>query len=41
VPIVEQAGGKFTAIDGPLTADTSSVLATNKKLHEEVISQLN
>ncbi len=28
VPIVEQAGGKFTAIDGPLTAETSSVLAS-------------
>jgi histidinol-phosphatase len=36
VPIVEQAGGKFTALDGPLTADTSSVLATNGKLHQEV-----
>ena len=34
VPIVEQAGGKLTALDGPLTADTSSVLATNGKLHE-------
>ena len=33
VPIVEQAGGKLTALDGPLTADTSSVLATNGKLH--------
>ena len=33
VPIVEQAGGKFTALDGPLTAETSSVLATNGKLH--------
>ena len=33
VPIVEQAGGKLTAIDGPLTPDTSSVLASNGKLH--------
>lgn len=33
VPIVEQAGGKLTALDGPLTAETSSVLATNGKLH--------
>jgi histidinol-phosphatase len=33
VPIVEQAGGKLTAIDGPLTAETSSVLATNGQLH--------
>jgi histidinol-phosphatase len=36
VPIVEQAGGKFTALDGPLTADASSVLATNGKLHQVV-----
>ena len=34
VPIVEQAGGRFTAIDGPLTEETSSVLATNGKLHD-------
>jgi len=33
VPIVEQAGGKLTALDGPLTAETSSVLASNGKLH--------
>jgi len=41
VPIVEQAGGKFTAIDGPLTADTSSVLASNGKLHAVVTAALN
>ncbi len=34
VPIVEIAGGKFTALSGPLTAETSSVLATNSKLHD-------
>ena len=33
VPIVEQAGGTFGAIDGPLTEASSSVLATNGKLH--------
>jgi len=33
VPIVEAAGGSFTAIDGELTSETSSVLATNSKLH--------
>ncbi|MFM6980132.1 MAG: histidinol-phosphatase [Micrococcales bacterium] len=33
VPIVEQAGGEFSAIDGELTEQTSSVLATNSKLH--------
>lgn len=40
VPIVEQAGGRFTAIDGPLTEDSSSVLATNSKLHDTVMSKL-
>lgn len=34
VPIVEQAGGEFSAIDGPLTEASSSVLATNGPLHE-------
>ena len=33
VPIVEQSGGKLTALDGPLNAETSSVLASNGKLH--------
>lgn len=41
VPIVELAGGKFTALDGPLTAETSSVLATNGKLHAAVSAELN
>jgi histidinol-phosphatase len=40
VPIVEQAGGTFTAIDGPLTEASSSVLATNGKLHETVLDVL-
>jgi histidinol-phosphatase len=34
IPIVELAGGKFTALDGDLTEHTSSVLATNGRLHE-------
>jgi histidinol-phosphatase len=34
VPIVEQAGGEFSALEGPLTANSSSVLATNGKLHK-------
>jgi histidinol-phosphatase len=34
VPIVEQAGGRFSAIDGELAESTSSVLATNGLLHE-------
>jgi histidinol-phosphatase len=33
VPIVEQSGGSFSALDGELTAETSSVLATNGLLH--------
>ena len=33
VPIVEQAGGKLTDLSGELTEQTSSVLATNGKLH--------
>ena len=37
VPIVEQAGGTFTALSGPLTESSSSVLATNGKLHSQVI----
>ena len=41
VPIVEQAGGKLTALDGPLTTETSSVLATNGKLHSLATAALN
>ena len=40
VPIVEQAGGTFTAIDGPLTEATSSVLATNGRLHDTLLDTL-
>ena len=40
VPVVEQAGGRLTALDGPLTADTSSVLATNGKLHAAATAAL-
>ncbi len=40
VPIVEQAGGQFSAFEAPLTQATSSVLATNGKLHSAVQSQL-
>lgn len=38
VPIVEQAGGQFTSLEGPLTSESSSVLATNGKLHEAATS---
>ena len=40
VPIVENAGGRFSAIDGELTEETSSVLATNGLLHEQTIGML-
>ena len=41
VPIVEQAGGQFSAFNGPLTETTSSVLATNGKLHTAVQQRLS
>jgi histidinol-phosphatase len=41
VPIVEQAGGQFSAFNGPLTEATSSVLATNGKLHTPVQQRLS
>ena len=41
VPIVEQAGGTFSAIDGELTEATTSVLATNGKLHETLLRELS
>ena len=34
VPIVEEAGGRFSALGSELTDETSSVLATNGLLHE-------
>jgi histidinol-phosphatase len=40
VPIVEIAGGRFTAIDGPLTEASSSVLATNGPLHDATLRTL-
>jgi histidinol-phosphatase len=41
VPIVEQAGGVFSALNGPLSAESSSVLATNGKLHAAASAGLN
>lgn len=40
VPIVLEAGGNFTALDGPLTEQSSSVLATNAILHREFMAAL-
>lgn len=39
--IVEEAGGRFTDLDGaPLTLETTTVLATNGLLHEAVLARL-
>jgi len=35
VPIVEEAGGKFSDLSGPLTDDSSSVMASNGLLHDQ------
>ena len=40
VPIVELAGGQFSDLDGVLNADSSSVLATNGKLHSATTEAL-
>jgi len=40
VPIVEEAGGRFTALGGPLSSESSSVLATNSLLHDEFQREL-
>lgn len=36
VPIVLEAGGRFTALDGELNDDSSVVLATNGQLHQQI-----
>ena len=39
--IVEEAGGRFTDLDGaPLSLDTTTVLATNGLLHEDLLARL-
>lgn len=40
VPIIELSGGLISDIHGPLTDETSAVLATNKKLHALVSAAL-
>jgi len=41
VVIVEAAGGKFTQLDGgPVSLKTTTVLATNGRLHQPVLSAL-
>ena len=41
VPIVEEAGGRFTALDGELTPESSSVLVSNGLMHEIVQAALS
>jgi histidinol-phosphatase len=41
VPIVEQAGGTISDLNGALTTDSSSVLATNGILHRTVSEHFN
>ena len=36
VPIIEQAGGTISDLHGPLSGQSSSVLATNSLLHEKI-----
>jgi len=41
VSIVTEAGGRFTDLDGaPVTRDTTTVLATNGRLHDAVLDAL-
>ncbi len=41
IPIVREAGGRFTNFDGGETAERGSVLATNGLLHDEAMEILN
>ena len=41
VPIVEEAGGRFTDISGELSEESSNVLASNGLIHEAVRAALN
>jgi len=38
--IVEEAGGRFTDIDGNRTPDGGSILCTNGRLHDEVLTRI-
>jgi len=41
VAIIDEAGGRFTDLDGrPISLNTTSVLATNGRLHEEMLAAL-
>ena len=40
VPIVREAGGSFSGLDGELNDDTSAVIASNSILHDAFLSEL-
>ncbi|MFC7527793.1 histidinol-phosphatase [Actinoplanes sp. GCM10030250] len=40
IPIITEAGGRITDLDGRPTADKSSVIGTNGLLHEDVLAAL-
>jgi histidinol-phosphatase len=39
VPIVEEAGGRMTTLEGHPLEDGSSVLTTNGSVHEEIVAR--
>ena len=41
VPIVREAGGRFTDLAGELTAESSTVIASNGLIHEAIRAALN
>ena len=41
VPIVQEAGGRFTDLSGELTAESSNVLASNGLIHEAIRAAFN
>ena len=40
VPIIREAGGEITDLLGPLTEETSSLVATNGLIHSQVLNAL-
>ena len=41
VPIVREAGGSFSGLDGEITDETSAVIASNSILHDAFLSELS
>lgn len=40
-PLIEEAGGRFTDWDGKVTIESTAVIASNGKLHQQVVEALN